>query len=146
MVRYGGGPAERSYRISPRVCDNEHNNRAFTCPTSEQHSGQVLRVLRKQIVSCNLSLRRTIGFFVSCLLEIKVIKATASFAVRTRFVTRVSDVEEKCKCEILRSAERSEAMQNLIYFVTHVSQPDVYPRRRQGQTNEIFLGRNLHAT
>jgi len=84
VVCYCGGPAERSYRISLRVCDNEYNNCAFTCPTSESIQDEFFEFYESR--SFLVALRRTIDFFVSRLLEIK---AATSFAVRTRFVTQM---------------------------------------------------------
>lgn len=57
VVRHGGGPAERSHRISPGGRDNEHNNCAFARPTGEsiqdgffefRGSGSFLRLVARQ--------------------------------------------------------------------------------------------------
>jgi len=60
VVCYCGGPAERSYRISLRVCDNEYNNCEFTCPTSKSIQDEFFELYESR--SFLVALRRMILF------------------------------------------------------------------------------------
>jgi len=114
VVCYCGGPAERSYRISLRVCDNEYNNCAFTCPTSESIQDKFFEFYESR--SFLVAIRQDDRLFRIPSPRNKGNKGGHFF--RGENTLRHSNVKEKRGRSDTRSSNKSEATQNLIYFVT----------------------------